>query len=115
MKSLELSNNINRIEEFILPDSEIGIIQIDYTNHNVVIPMKIIEPRFKVIEKKLSFENVKKFNIEILEPWGEGIYINNYSYKIEVINNEEFISISIILNSGDKIVITSKRLSFLDN
>ncbi len=116
MKILELnSKNMKCIEEFILPDSEIGTIQIDYTNHNVVLPIKIIEPRFKLIEKSLFFENVKKFKIDILEPWGEGIYINDYLCDIDLINNEEFINISITLNSGDNIEITFKKLRFLEN
>ena len=57
---------------------------------------------------KLEFINVKKIDVSIYEPWGEGIYINELTVQLA----KDYLSFEVLMNSGDKINIIASEMIY---
>jgi len=63
----------------------------------------------------LKFCNIKKFSIDILEPWGEGIYIHEVQVNNQNLEDDShFFELVILINSGDKICIVSDEVNYCE-
>lgn len=103
--------NIANIEEIHLHDAKFECLTLDYDKHQVVISLNG--------NLRMYFNEVIYLESTIYEPWGEGIYVNEvksieYTERILEIgktrNISEYLFICILLNSGDTIKISSKKL-----
>lgn len=113
--------NINKhtlgvAEEINLHDAEIKEVICNYYDHVVRIPIL----KSKLI-KELIFREVMSIDISILEPWGAGMYIHEFSVKEDkqkITNYEKSdikgLHFNILLNSGDNINITASVLEITE-
>ena len=101
-------SNYTELNKLHLHDSRLSDISIDYNNKS--IKMYVYDCENTLQEFVFHFYY---FSIECFEPWGEGIYINSFTMSSQ--KNEsgvEYISIEVLLNSGDKITIKAKEIIF---
>ena len=105
--------NQHELNSLELHDSRISIIQCDYDKHIVIVPILLDSPKYKNVEAKFLFLGVKKVSVDIYEPWGAGVYVNEVSVNedIQAGKNKTF-STRILLNSGDCIFIESERIEY---
>lgn len=129
-------NNIDKISELNLHDSELNEIICKYDEYKIIIPIKHYYLKKDML---LVFEDVLYSQISYYKLWGNGNYIFQceineddvlieqlkdmqvkelrqplvtWSKLIECENLEDFFSLTLLLNSGDKINIISRKLSF---
>lgn len=110
----------NLLNTLDLHDAEINDIKCNYREHLVELPIVLHSPKKMNVNAKLVFESVVYFDICIVEPWGEGIYINevkfidNYSAidKYQEFIDDKHFNLVFILNSGDQIHIVSKKILY---
>ncbi|RYE38872.1 MAG: hypothetical protein EOP48_26455 [Sphingobacteriales bacterium] len=95
-----------------LHDAALGEIICQYKNKLVSIIATSDQSEKKGWTERLDFSEVCHLTIPILEPWGEGYYINSVTKEDHSEQNEGEFSIKILLNSGDEIIVRSSSLSY---
>ena len=116
MKTQKITaNNLERLKDLDLHDSKLTEIICNYDTHEVNIPLKLDYLNKKNVFVSLKFSNVKKFFVEILEPWGAGIYIHEIKVKSQNLEGDShFFELTILLNSGDRICIISNEINYYE-
>ena len=96
-----------RVKNINFHDAVIAKIICDYDKG--IVKMPIIMDDTHQYKALLIFKNIKYVKIARKEPWGPGCYI--YTLDIEDAEKEYF-NINIVLNSGDKITISTSKMMY---
>lgn len=112
--SINYINFANEVKNLDLHDAELRDVYCSYDKHEIEIPVIIDAPGKRNVKSKMGFFGVCNFSISFLEPWGQGVYIN----EIKILEGEgEFtkkLCCELLLNSGDKITIISDEIKYLE-
>lgn len=104
-------NSLSVLEELDVHDGKLGEVKCDYANQDVYIPIELDSPEKRKIKVVMKFNCVKMFSMEILEPWGKGIYISEIRYDcFKHIDNDISFEVIILLNYGDALKIVSEEI-----
>jgi hypothetical protein len=111
-------DTISKFDTSLFHDCALSKITCDYTNHSVQMPLLLSPYNDESVAILLLFGCTRSFEIELEEPWGEGIYVNDILITRNIpalspTSNADIISVIITLNSGDTIKIRSETLEYL--
>jgi len=101
----------------IYHDSEVSQFVVDYSNHTVLIPLKLPNAGHVTEKTSMLFHNVKSICVNIDEKWGPGIYIYEITIANEISeknNKGQFFNFTILLNSGDEIRLICESFEICD-
>lgn len=114
MNDMKISiNNLLVIDELDVHDGKLGEIKCDYINHEVWIPIELDSSKKRKIKAVMKFSHVKRFLMEIFEPWGAGIYVSQVKYNsFKEVDNDICFEVTILLNSGDVLKIVSEQIEY---
>lgn len=87
-------------------DFEVGDIAVDYRNKYVVLQLK--SPSLPVLVYELKLFGVRRFHVEMEEPWGKGNYVVGTDIEREGLVS----SMEMQLNSGDLVTVIFERAEF---
>ncbi|VBB05623.1 Hypothetical protein LUCI_0833 [Lucifera butyrica] len=98
---------IDKIQNVNFHDAKISKIISDYDEGTVEMP--IIMDDTHQYAALLKFENVAYVEVNRKEPWGPGCYI----FTLNVDDDEgDYFKVSILLNSGDKVIIIAAKMVY---
>ncbi len=98
-------NEINNLELVDFHDAKLGIILCNYDQHKVIINFFLENSNYLNKKVDMYFIDVDKLEVNILEPWGAGMYVNEI-----LIEEKDNLKTKILLNSGDEILVSSKNI-----
>jgi len=103
--------NYQDLNSIYLHDYELKDIIVNYSSK--VLTIRLLNTDNQLIDFNINFYS---FYIECFEPWGEGIYINSFSVSLHRLASEtECMKMDLLLNSGDKLTILAKEISFMNS
>jgi hypothetical protein len=114
MKELTIRYN-NYQDEFSsldLHDAEIRDFCCSYDRHEIEIPLITHVPGKKSSKSILKFLEVINFNITFNEPWGPGVYINEFKINESMNEVSDALKFELLLNSGDKLTIIAMKVTY---
>jgi hypothetical protein len=104
-------SNTKSITELNLHDAEIHEINCNYYDKTVLVPVVLHHPHKNNIRASMLFEDVSSMKVELTEPWGAGHYIVEVTIK-EMNTNLSSFNFEILLNSGDKIIVNTRKMIY---
>ncbi|MRN53614.1 hypothetical protein [Paenibacillus monticola] len=105
----------HEIEKLNLHDAEIRDVICNYYEHKVSIPIKL-----NTNKNELIFDEVLFIDVSLYEPWGAGMYINEFVIresselitKYSPLQDSQALHFTILLNSGDNINIVASKVAY---
>lgn len=109
------NSNSNLVTQLDLHDAEIGEMICNYCSKTVRLSMVLHCRGKENVKAKLYFEGVSNIVMGLLEPWGEGFYVNEATTgPVSQEAPEGSFAVTLLLNSGDKIELTTRTVTYTE-